>query len=528
MASSVGEAIGDGLERGLRLGMGIQDHKRQVRRQQERDALETEDRALRLQDRQDQLTRQREAEREAAIGAQLEDVNAELGTLGPADASTPRAKLLTERSERLRGERNRRLVTRGGYDFQAEEREAQADMEALRAGQGANLPPARRVRAIVAATGRNVAEFRRGPDGSPSPVAAAVDDFRAGLSGGDSARMLRGANKLLAPDLQRGIGEKSPHGGTIVGKEIVGFDPAPNGSPDDPQMIPRLRVWVKGPEPKSDEEKRMLARWKAAHPDIPEGATGYYFAPVTEDRSSRPDAPVRTIGMRRGMEYLNGLMQMEQWANDPAVAADIDAGLGQWDPQRFLSARAAAGGKTQTKYHSLPADGALVVETTDQHGRPLRREVIQSPTSKKPSPETEAARLALLTSQAAAAAALTGLRDRTDPNRGAGTKTRAQEARERLGLLTQERITIQNRVANLVKEMEYATGPRRKEIPDELKAARQREDALAAKIQALQRDADAPDAAPAAPAPAAAPAAAPPAPGLNAPRERPPLSSFMR
>jgi len=511
MASSVGEAIGEGLERGLRIGGGLRDRQRQQRRQDEQDEFERQDREMRAADRQigledrqrrlkrehDEDARRRRTEGLAAVDAQLADVKGRLATV--TDPNSALARQLTGQHEALTTQRNRGLVAAGGYDFEAEQREAAADLEVLRSGQGGTLPPARRVRAIASATRRDVGEFRRGADGAPSKIGGAIEDFRAGLGGGDSTRMLRGANVLLAPELQRGVGEASPHGGTIVSKEIVAFDPAPGATPEDPQMIPRLRVWVKGPQPKSDDERRALNRWRAATPGIPEGATGFYFAPVTEDRSSRPDAPVRVIGMARGMQYLDGLRQMEEWVNDPTVAADIDAGLGQWDQRRFLAARGALPVKVQS--HNVAAGGTLVTDTTDATGR-TTREVFQSPTPKT-NPELDTARLGLITAQTAAAAALGGLRERST---GRGAKTSRDEARERLGLLTQERIAIQGSITNLVRELEFASGERRKQIPAELAAARQQEKDLTGRIQALQKDANAPDEGAQAPSAVAAPA----------------------
>ncbi len=60
---------------------------------------------------------------------------------------------------------------------------------------------------------------------------------------------MQGANGLFAPQLRRGVGSESPHGGTIVRKEIIGMDPAidGNGNPIPGSFMPRLRVYVQMP-----------------------------------------------------------------------------------------------------------------------------------------------------------------------------------------------------------------------------------------------------------------------------------------
>lgn len=515
MARSTGEAIGEGLESGLRIGFGIRDRERAARRQEEQDAFERQDRATRaedrqlglqdrqlaLADRQRLLRRQTQADKGAALDAQLATVNQQLAGMPASAANTPEARALTTQAETLRQQKMRGLVDAGGYDFEADAREAAADVQALDAGQGETLGPRRLVRAVVAASRRPSGDFLR-VNGGPSKIGAAADDFRAGLAGGDTARLLRGANVLMAPDLQRGIGEPSPHGGKIVGKEIVAFDQHPDSDPNDPQLVPRLRVWVAG-KPKNEDEARQIAAWRAAHPGAPEGATGFYFAPVTEDRSSSPDAPVKTIGMRQGMQYLDGLRRMEDWLNKPEVATLVQQGEGEWDQQRFLAARAAAKPKGKAQVHALNPGASLAI--TDDDGNLIRR--IDSPVPKT-NPEVENARLALMAAQTSAAAALAGLRDR----RGGGDdrKQRQLEARQALAQLVAQRVAVSSQVRDLVNEIKDASGARRKELTPMLDQARRDVEEITRQIgalnQGLQEDSS---------------AAPPPAPGLPPPRENP-------
>lgn len=524
MARSMGEAVSGGLESGVRLGLALRQDERQRRRQDEQDAFERDDRALRTadrqtahEDRQRRLRREERGERLGALQGQEAAIRSELATL-PAGDTSPRAQQLLERRRGLSTMVNKELVGAGGYDFESDEREARADAQLFAAGRGGELTPARRVRALAASARRDLRDFRRGPAGEPSKVGAAVEDFGAGMSGGDTDRMIRGANVLLAPDLQRGIGEDSPHGGKIIGKEVVAFDQAPNSTPDDPQLIPRLRVWVKGQAPKNDEEKRLMARWKAANPGIPEGATGFYLAPVTEDRSIRPDAPVKVLGMKAGLQYMNSLKQMEEWLNDPAVAADVEAGLGQWDQQRFLRERAAAGlpPPLSTKYQAIGSGGLLKIETDARTGQ-TREQVIANPNPSN-TPELTAARIRLLERQAEDEAASAALRGRTDPNRRGGgrgggslktapvEKLTAQLSQFRMllkatndesGGSPEVREDRKKRIAGYQEQID--------EIADELKRRRQGDKPGGGKLSD-------------APGPA----------GTPAPAARPPLSSFMR
>lgn len=396
MARSVGEAAARGLESGLRLSMDITDRRRQRERQDQADALAREDRAMAMEDRSRSLAdqqRQREAQERAqrlqALDAQRAGLADEARGLGVSAAPADRQRIVG-RLAGLQSARNRELAAAGGLDFEAEEQQAQQDIQALDAGQGGALPPARRVRAILSATRRDIGDFRRGPGGEPSRVRQAADDFRQGLANNDPMMLLAGANVVLEPDLRKGIGEASPHGGTIVAKTVEAFDPAPDSTPDNPKFMPRLRVWVKGDPPRSKQEEAALKKWREANPNAPEGATAYYFAPVTADRSSRPDAPVKTIGVREGFEYLNRLLQLEEILNAPDAAADLDAGIAEIGPERYEQTLAALGIATgrpvKSEFRVMTPGSEGRVVTTDDRGQVSLGEPIAGPERTFPPP----------------------------------------------------------------------------------------------------------------------------------------------
>lgn len=480
MAQSIGGAIAEGLESGLRIGTGLMDRRRAQERQDEQDRLAREDRQRNIERQDAEDTRRKRAEGLAALGSQVESLRAEGQRFTPNDTS-PAARAWAQRFESVKGAHNRALVEAGGYDFEADEREAAADLKALNAGQGASLPAARRVRAIVAATGRPIGDFLRA-DGKPSKIGGGIDDFANGLASGDQLMMMAGANTVLAPDLQRGIGQASPYGGTIVAKRVVGFDPAPGSTAENPRFIPRLQVYVKDGKARSAADVKKIEQLRAQDPNAPADATGYYFAPVTEDRSSNPDAKVKLLDLQSSMKYLDNLRQLEELLNDPAVAAEVAQGAGEWDQERFLRARAAAGlsatGKlTQTK---LGAGDEIV--TTDEKGREVGRIKSSMP---KTNPEMEQARLNLISAQTTAAAALANLRDRRgDPN---DLRERQFEARQALAQLVAQRVAASGMVRDYVAEMKDASSARRKELQPLLDAARADVTAIAEQIEQLNK-----------------------------------------
>jgi hypothetical protein len=387
--NSVGGAVADGLESGLRLGLDLVDRKDRKRRQEQSDALAMEDRAFQRSERDQQLRRQSDEDkrrtrndRVTALSLQQADLAAEAKALGEAASPEDRQRIGL-RLQTISRAKNEALTEAGGFDFDADERQAQSDLQALDGGQAVDLPPQRKVRALLSATRRDLADFRRGADGQPSRLMKAANDFRTGLANNDPAMLLAGANVILEQDLRKGIGEASPHGGKIVAKQVEAFDPSPDSTPDNPRFMPRLRVWVKDDRKLSAKEQAALKKWRAANPNAPEGATGYYFAPVTTDRSSRPDAPVKTIGVREGFEYLDKLLKIEEWANDPEVSKLLDDGIAQMGDERYRRTLEALGvptGKTvksELKMFTPGSEGRVV--TTDDRGQVKIGDPIKGP-----------------------------------------------------------------------------------------------------------------------------------------------------
>ena len=133
-----------------------------------------------------------------------------------------------------------------------------------------------------------------------------IQKIQAGLESGNTALTVEGANGLLAPQLQRGVGTESPHGGTIVRKEIIGLDPAKGGDGRDhpERVIPRLRVYVDHPD--------------QTGPKMADGSNGYYDAPMSAGGGS-DDAPA-AIDLKRAMDYMGNLGVTAQALQHPGMA----------------------------------------------------------------------------------------------------------------------------------------------------------------------------------------------------------------
>ena len=192
----------------------------------------------------------------------------------------------------------------------------------------------------TAATGMRPEELPQAQQG--------VNDVQAGLETGNQGLLLQGVNRLMAPQLRVGVGSPSPHGGTIVRKEIIGLDPArdANGQDHPNMVIPRLRVYVKTDK---GEEK-------------------YYDAPITKRRSGDPDDPVVAMDITRAMDWMGNLGTLIQAAQNPMVA------------EKLMNGARGAGAQAQKYLDELtllgrPARKTTSRERVDLGDRVLEREV---------------------------------------------------------------------------------------------------------------------------------------------------------
>lgn len=369
--------IAQGLETGMRLSQSIQDRK---------DRKEQQDReyGLQLQDRADRKARQAVTdEREAAdygIRAATDEnksavsrfasIASKYGTFEAAPPEVQEAAIRdADRADRLV---NKARTRRNEVAFGAQQQELSDVVSNLQTGRVPleKVPDDQFYLALANAGRRDPTDFMPGKDGSPSMVNKAVGDITTGLETGNNGMMVQGANVLLAPELRRGVGTESAHGGKILAKEIVGFVPHPQ-NPD--HVTPIVRIYV-------DNGKAV------AGPRGPHDATSWYDAPLTENRTSDPNDPVKFVDMKAAMDRVGQMGMLTQALQQPEVLAKLERGreaAGSRTKElvdRYFAEGEAAAPKKQftTTAISLPANsGSTLLRTVDARGKETGREVIE-------------------------------------------------------------------------------------------------------------------------------------------------------
>lgn len=356
MARSIGEAIATGFDTGF---------SRVQQYQAARDAKARQDRMDKQQEESLATARQRQADADALSALDAQERLQQAEEQAVVDSGVPRDQAsqqdFTARVQGLNQARGKLLAkAAGGFDFTVEDKAGRDDLEALRAGKvdPATLKPGHLARATTVATGRDWADYVRA-EGGMAPIEKAGMNVLEGLQAGDMGRVVSGLNVLHAPELSNGVGSDSRHG-KVVAKQIVDVVPDPNSKdPEDPRVIPIMRVFVhsgkdfRGPLP----------------PGMPEGSTGYYDAPLTERRSSDPDDPVKSVGMKDFMARLGKQMETVELLNSPQVLSKLQEDRAAWDPGQYLQARATRGVKPRklvsTQDKVLPEGATMIRTTTD-------------------------------------------------------------------------------------------------------------------------------------------------------------------
>lgn len=368
MARSAGEAFAHGLEAGYGRVMDYQARKRQEERQQRQD----EQRELSLADaRMRQFDKDELSALEMQQGA-LKEEGLALAAGTPDEAAQ---RDFAQREAGLRERRGKVLARMSGYDVGTHQQQAKVTLDDLQSGKAdlAKMQPGQFTQAITAGTGRSPADFMRPEAGGMSVVEKAGMEVLDGLQTGEMGRVMSGLNTMLAPELAKGVGTPGREGGNIVAKRIVGVVPDPrNMDPENPRVIPVMRIYVnsgkefRGPLP----------------PDVPEGSTGYYDAPLTQNRSSDPDDPVMSIGMNEAMDYIGKRMQLAEVLNSPEARQRLQADQGSpFNPEEYLQALRRVGAaptkQFTTENISVPAGGSVLRITKDPQGRVVGQERIE-------------------------------------------------------------------------------------------------------------------------------------------------------
>lgn len=340
MARSVGEAAAQGIESGFRMGLQIDQigEEKRARAFQEQRQKDADQRA----ESDAQLRRQREDR------AERRDVTDRAYRYGK-----DRQNEIVESARRVReagGPLPPELVEEYGRNAEALGRVRQESLNyfsRLQTGQTDlnSTSPGDLYMHFTAATGMRPEELPK--------VQGFVNDVQAGMETGNQGLLLQGINGLMAPQLKKGLGGPSPHGGTIVRKEIIGLDPARDASGQDhpDKFIPRLRVYVK----------------------TDDGQTKYYDAPVTKNRSTDPNDPVVAVGIGDAMDWMGNLGVLAAATTHPEIAAKLEEGSRQAGAkaQRYLDELLASSAPTkkQTTRKNTDLGDRVLVEEEDATGK---------------------------------------------------------------------------------------------------------------------------------------------------------------
>ena len=369
MPRSVGEAAATGLESGFSMALNYNDRLRQQKRQDLYDQQQQEGVAIARQRQANTDTLSALNAQEAQLNQEAQAHQALTDSGSPPDAATQED--FTRRFQAVRSAKEAHLAKISGIDIGAVKKAGAADLQTLKTDGDINaLKPGQFSRAVTTQTGRAPQDYVRNGD-QPAPVEAAAADIMDGLKGGDQDRVIKGLNVMFAPELRKRIGRDSKHGGKIVGAEIVNVVPAPNSDPNDPHVIPTMRIYVNGGK----------AYNGPPIPGAPEGATGYYDAPPTEGMGTGDSAKVKTIGINEAMDFVGKQMHMVEVMNHPEALAKLqeDANAPEFNPNDYLRALTMAGGKAAEKTVTttvIPAGGTAVQTTRDKRGN-LTNTVIQ-------------------------------------------------------------------------------------------------------------------------------------------------------
>lgn len=314
MASSIGGAMATGLERGMGMALRVRQQENDEARQNRRDMLDDIDRRTRDEDRARLLKRQQDGDALTALDAQIADLRArgeglaaQYGGAVPPDI----AAQFQDETARLSGMRSGLLEERYRPLVNQHEQRARDIASRLQAGQMTldDVSDGDLASAIHVTTRRDLSDFIPGRAGEKSVIEQAAADIEAGLGTKNEGLLLRGMNALLAPELRVGVGHDSPHGGKVVRKELIKLIPDPA---DPKRFMPVVRVYVANP--------------RDGGPALKDGATGYYDAPLTQNRSSDPEDPVRSIDIDAAFGYLEKMRTIARLFDDPKFRARVEKG----------------------------------------------------------------------------------------------------------------------------------------------------------------------------------------------------------
>jgi len=366
-------AMWQGINQGVRTGLAFVSD---LENRQQRDRLAADAKAERAEERTYQRGRQKvaddrlQAQTDLAVAA---DADKEVQTLAfgglqGAGVDQTRLSAAQDRASKARGNAHRLL---GYEDVQ---RESAAVLQKLDQGTGIEQLTAPELGLLSYQLKRPITDFIDQP-GRPAPASLAFSVFADGAERGDMDAILAGANELLRPEIEDGIGGKNAKGDVIVDKFLNSVQL--NGKSATGHLTVRARS-------KSD------------------GAEYDYEAPITEGRV--PGGKPLSISLDAVMDRLNKTGQLLEAINaDPQKAAAIAGTAAQWEKtggreqfQQLYRAYIAAGGdpkalKSKVSTRTVNRGGYDEDITTDESGQEVeRRRVERTPTPKDADPAGDA------------------------------------------------------------------------------------------------------------------------------------------
>lgn len=359
MARSVGEAAALGLESGFRLATDFSRQKREEERQARLDAQNAEG-------LQYTRSRQQEADRRAGLQglAQLHKTEGQGYVDGGQKPSQEVMRDYAARGRAISGALTEDLQKSAGIDIPKRQQFGADGIKRLSAGDVQGLAPGQFTAAINESTGHPSSYFIDGPNGEPAPIKQAMAKISQGLANNDEASTLDGLNAAYGPRLDVGLGEESPHGGVILGKQFIKLVDDPRAPKDDPRVVPVVRVWV-GSGTENFNGPSI--------PGAPQGTTGYYDAPITKGRSTRPDDPPISIRVHAAMDNLDNHLQLADLLNSPEGRAKLEqdqkaAPNVEGEFFRALAQQGVKAPKNKTELKLVPEGVTPTLVTTDPNG----------------------------------------------------------------------------------------------------------------------------------------------------------------
>lgn len=389
--------LAGGIAQGLQSGFGLA-------RQIEQDKAQGEQRTLDRERQSKQDARQTHADELAASHQQLSASRERLGMLasqnagllqqyGAADKIPPEALGTYTQDMEAASKAHMGLLDKLAPRVADWRQQAENNASRMKAGEldPRTMAPADLVHTITGSTGQPIENYLPSPDGKPALVKQMANDFRVGMESQNEGLILKSINGLFSRELKAGVGQPSPHGGTILGKQIIKIVPAPAdpNNPEDPnagKVTPVIRVFVREGGGGVGEQQRMASNEEQRY-GAPPGATGHYDAPITQNRSSDPNDPVMHISMDEAMNRIGQMETLASAFEDPAMLARAKQGIVEAGdaPNKFLQAFYAVGGKAPTKiesYENIPLSkyGNLRI-TKNAQGVETKREMLGAPSA---------------------------------------------------------------------------------------------------------------------------------------------------